>query len=113
NAIQTQGGSGAGPRPTLRNLMVIGAGNYGISVGGGAMLGPNLQVTFSGKSGVYGAGFGAIDVSGSGNTFDNNVLHGIHITSTLQTLNFLGGSASNNGQNGIFLAGYSSISAPF
>jgi len=112
NAIVTLSGAGA-LRPTLRNLLVFGSNKFGIEVFGGAILGPNLQSNFNTTAGLQGAGSGAIDVVGTGNTFDNNVQSGIVIASTLQSLNFKGGTASKNGQFGIFLAGYSPVGTPF
>jgi len=100
------------PAPALRNTLIAGATGtgHGIFANGPVELGPGLNSSFNGGSGLAAAGGGTIhvivDTTGPlTNAFDNNTLSGIHIPSgTTASLNFEGGSASGNKSQGIRLA---------
>ncbi|MBI2395514.1 MAG: hypothetical protein HYV09_38465 [Deltaproteobacteria bacterium] len=113
NAVQTASSSLAGAHATLRYAYVTAPYGQGIQVSGAMVLGPGLQANGSGKNGVLANGSGLISVVGTGNTFDGNAVSGLNFASALASLDFQGGSASNNGQSGIALLGYSPITAPF
>jgi len=110
NGVVTLYGTG---KATLRNLVVTGSAGNGIQVMGSAIIGPSVQADSNKSNGLLIYGSDPVEISGKGDTFDNNTVHGIYVLGTLASLDFRGGSASNNGIDGVFLAGYSPITAPF
>ncbi len=94
-----------GSPPTIRNTSAtgsVGENMAGILVTSGANLGPNVQ-SYSNRVGVFGFGQDRLSVTGVGNAFDRNAEHGILLVGAAP-MTFEGGSASENGINGIRIA---------
>ncbi len=114
HAIVT-GGTDPGGFPILRNLKATGAvgdGNAGILTSSGSLIGPNVESSGN-KLGLVVWGSQKTTISGGGNVFDNNTLHGINHEG-VGVLSFKGGGrASGNGQDGIKFGEATSTVAPF
>jgi len=105
-----------GPTPTggtaliVRNTSVHSSQKDGIVLLAGGELGPNVHVDENGAAGVI-ARAGRVHVVAGTNTFDNNKGKGVWVGSTYYaaggmvlynaTLDFEGGSASNNASGGV------------
>jgi hypothetical protein len=88
------------PAPVVKNVSAIGSTGSGVVALGAIELGPNVVASNNGGQGVLSSGTsGVVHVIAGANAFDNNTMNGIDIEGA--TLTFEGGSASNNGFNGI------------
>jgi len=95
-----------GAAPAIRNTMVRSARKDGVVIfGTGASIGPSTHVNANGYSGLVMRGTGRLDVTGTGNTFDNNqggkVVSGVFVQGAGILVNsgqlFLDGGATANG----------------
>lgn len=95
------------PPPIVKNVKSVASKNNGITVTGSAELGPNVHFDKNGNCGLFSKSDGTVHVIAPGASFDGNAASGISLDG-VATLKFDGGSASNNGVNGLRLAGTSS-----
>ncbi len=100
-----------GTAPKIKNTIARDAKNHGIYSQGNLDIGPNVQATLNVGNGVMGTGGSGsgtaalVRVSGTGNSFDGNGNCGLQIVG-FSRLDFGGGTASNNGANGIAFGSY-------